>query len=153
MTWPPCQRVVRADVPPSFQVRGINAPLFLSWPNAALNGSADYSVDFSAVLCCGETLADVAFSVSGGTLGWSGKPTFTAGIATAWITWVTAGAQTVEVTALTSTGRTVSVTANITVLPVPALLSGKPQAIAPNILTLPDGTPLTTDAGSALLSQ
>ncbi|MBF0858142.1 hypothetical protein HKD24_02810 [Gluconobacter sp. LMG 31484] len=153
MTWAPCQRVVKADVPPSFRVRGISAPVLLCWPGAFLNSAADYSVDFSGQLCCEETLTNAAFAVSGGVIGWSGKPTFTEAIATAWITWVAAGPQSVEVTAVTSGGRTLSAIIQITVLSSNALLAGQDQAVAPNVLTLPDGTRITTAAGNDLLAQ
>ncbi|MBF0851073.1 hypothetical protein HKD27_09090 [Gluconobacter sp. R75690] len=153
MTWAPCRRIVRADVPFAFRVRGINAPLLLCWPDTFLNGSADYSIDFASQLCCGEVLVDAAFSVSGGSLGWSGKPTYTATIATAWVTWTMAGIQQIEVTVLTSEGRSLSTLVQINVKPIAALLSGGSPSSAPNILTLPDGTPLLTESGRSLLTQ
>lgn len=153
MTVTPCARIVGAAIPPAMRLRGICADALLCWPDTCLNAGADYSVDFSSQLCCDETLANAAFALSGATLGWSGKPTFSGGIASAWINWISTGQKVIQVTVLTSGGRSLSANVTINVLPEVALLSPVSPSVAPNILTLPDGTPLTTDTGSDLLSQ
>ncbi|GAN91477.1 hypothetical protein Gbfr_040_003 [Gluconobacter frateurii M-2] len=150
MTWPPCRRIVRADVPPSFQVRGINAPLFLSWPNAALNGSADYSVDFSGVLCCGDKIQEAAVSAPGGSVVW--VTVFAGTLATAWITWTSTGLQSVEVTILTTSGATITVDVSIVVRSESALINGDHAGYPPNALILSDGTLLETAAGAQILT-
>ncbi|QDH17391.1 hypothetical protein [Swingsia samuiensis] len=146
-------RTVRITPQPSFRIRGLDAKVDLFWPTATLGSGADYHVDFSDHLCCDETLVKVAFSLAGGVLGWSGKPTFGLKTAAAWITWTAKGKQMVEVTALTSGGRSLTAFVHIHISPQPSLLSGDDTLLAPNILTLPDGTPLTTDRGHDLLSQ
>ncbi|MFT8354124.1 MAG: hypothetical protein ABF617_05920 [Gluconobacter japonicus] len=147
------ERCVSLQPLSSFRVRGLYSPINLQWPDAHLNSSADYSVDFSSQLCCDETLSNAAFALSGATLGWSGKPTFSGGVASAWINWTATGQQAIQVTVLTTGGRSLSANVTINVLPEVALLPPASPAVAPNILTLPDGTPLTTDTGSDLLSQ
>lgn len=151
--WSPCRRIVRADVPPVFRVRGINAPLLLCWPNAALGGGADYSVDFSSQISCGDVIVSAAFSVSGGALGWGGSPTYTTAMASAWITWSVLGPQTVAVTVLTRGGVSLSAVISIVVVSPAALIAASAPAVAPNVLTLPDGTPLLSTTGRPLLTQ
>lgn len=148
MTWPPCQRIVRADVPPSFQVRGINAPLFLSWPNAALNGSADYSVDFGALICCDDRIVEVEFATAGGQIAWT---SIFGALATAWIAWLAPGPQTVLSTVRTSSGQVLTVSVSIAVQQAASLIAPTIPALPPNAITLggvsfPDasGAPLVT---------
>lgn len=133
MTWSPCQRIVRADVPPSFQVRGINAPLFLSWPNAALNGSADYSVDFGALICCDDRIVEVEFATTGGQIAWT---SIFGALATAWIAWLAPGPQDVIATIRTTRGQVLTVSVSIAVQQTASLISPGLPPYAPNAFRL-----------------
>ncbi|AAW62159.1 phage fiber-tail adaptor protein [Gluconobacter oxydans] len=148
MTWAPCRRIVRADVPPAFRVRGINAPLLLCWPNAALNSAADYSLDFAGMLCCGDRIVEAVFEASGNQIAWS---SIFGTFATAWIVWLTSGPQTVTVTARTSDGQVFTVSVSVTVQSTASLIAPDLPLLPPNAITLggvifPDasGAPLVT---------
>ena len=153
MTWTPKDRIIPSSLPTSYRIRGICPSVLLSWPDAEIGDSADYSVDFSDQLEAGETLDQVAFSVTGGVLGWGGYPAFSGMYASAWITWQEAGCQKVTVTVRTSGGRTLTTEASIKVNSDTALLPNNPPGVAPNVLTKPDGTPLLSETGSLLLVQ
>jgi len=150
MTWTPCQRIVRADVPPAFRIRGIDPCRVLCWPNAALGSGADYSVDFSAVLCCEDLIREAAFLTTGGTVSW--VSVFSGTLATVWITWTVPGAQSIEVTILTASGATITLDISILVRTEGALLNGDPPACPPNTLILSDGTVLETASGAQILT-
>ncbi|MFT8957273.1 MAG: hypothetical protein ABF917_06245 [Gluconobacter oxydans] len=144
----PCRRIVRADVPPAFRVRGINAPLLLCWPPAALNSAADYSIDFAGLLCCGDRIVEAVFAASGNQIAWS---SIFGTFATAWIIWLTSGAQTVTVTARTSDGQVFTVSVTVTVQSMASLIAPRLPLLPPNTITLggvsfPDasGAPLVT---------
>lgn len=151
MTWTPCQRIVRADIPPSLRLRGISSDVMLCWPNAALNGAADYSVDFSGQICCDDEIREAAFSVQGGTPAW--VSVFGGKLATAWISWTASGPQSVEVTALTASGATLTVRVAIVVLTDAALLPADAQIQPPNTLLLSDGTELLLSDDLTLLTN
>lgn len=136
----PCGRTERRFLAPNSQTR--------SWPSSCIGSGADYGVDFSALLCGDDCLTKVAFSVPGGALGWSGFPTIFGNIAVAWINWTQAGVWQVEVTALTVSGASITVLVTIAVSGTQALLFPTPPDIAPNVLSLTDGTYLElTDGG------
>ncbi|MFT8978748.1 hypothetical protein [Gluconobacter oxydans] len=148
MIWAPCRRIVRADVPPAFRVRGINAPLLLCWPSAALNSAADYSIDFAGLLCCGDRIVEVVFEASGNQIAWS---SIFGTFATAWIVWLTSGAQTVTVTVRTSDGQVFTVSVTVIVQSTTSLIAPRLPLLPPNAITLggvsfPDasGAPLVT---------
>ncbi|MFT8346618.1 hypothetical protein [Gluconobacter oxydans] len=148
MIWAPCRRIVRADVPPAFRVRGINAPLLLCWPPTALNSAADYSLDFSGLLCGGDRIVEVVFEASGNQIAWS---SIFGTFATAWIVWLTSGLQTVTVTARTSDGQIFTVSVTVIVQSAASLIAPRLPLLPPNAITLggvsfPDasGAPLVT---------
>ena len=146
MTWAPCQRIVRADVPPSFRVRGISAPLLLCWPNAALGSGADYSVDFGPMLCCDDRIVRVGASTTGGTIAWT---SVFGTLATLWVQWTTSGPQTVQFSALTANGAPLDVTVSIMVGAASLLTAPVPDD-APNAFLL--GTAFLPDAaGNSLI--
>ncbi|GFE96592.1 hypothetical protein [Gluconobacter sp. Gdi] len=148
MTWTPCQRIVRADIPPSLRLRGISSDVMLCWPNAALNGAADYSVDFSGLMSCGGKIVETVFAVDGAEIAWS---SIFGGVVTAWIKWLSPGLQSVLVTVRTAAGENLTVSVSLNVQTAASLIVPALPAFAPNVLALggvcfPDasGAPLVT---------
>lgn len=135
MTWTPCQRIVRADVPPAFRIRGIDPCRVLCWPNATLGSGADYSVDFSHLLGCGGRIVRSGFSTSGGTIA---ADTISGNIVTAWIAWQSSGSQTVTVSVLTAAGDSLTVQVSVLVAPFMALLPAVLPEAPPNALAYGD---------------
>ncbi|MBS1103512.1 hypothetical protein JK202_10875 [Gluconobacter sp. Dm-62] len=141
MTWVPCQRVVRADIPLAFRIRGIEASAVICWPDTTLNGSSDYSIDFGALLCCGDRIVEVEFITGGGQIAWS---SVFGTLATAWIVWFAPGPQTVVATVRTSSGQVLTVSVGIAVQPIPSLIPPELPPYAPNAFLL--GPAIVPDA-------
>lgn len=135
MTWSPCRRIVSADVPPAFRVRGIDAPALLCWPNAALGSGADYSVDFSRLLGCDDRIVRSGFSTSGGTIA---ADTISGSIVTAWISWEVSGWQSVTASVLTASGDSLTVQVSVLVTPLMALIPADLPEVPPNALACGD---------------
>lgn len=152
--WAPCAlRIVQPVRQDAFRMRGVQQDVTIWWPDALLNGGAEYGVDFSSALCCEDILTAVSFEVPGGALGWSGQPTFTQTAAVAFITWTQPGEKTVRVSARTSRGASLTVSVHIRVADAETLLPTRPPDAAPNVLTDPSFAPLTLPDGAQLLAH
>lgn len=138
MTWRPTARIVRPGSCAAAQLRGLALQPLLAWPGSNLNGGADYSVDFSRLLGCGEAVE--SFDFDPGTAGPISWVSSYGSCVTAHITWTQAGALTVNVGVLSNMGNTYQVAVSINVSATPALVPGKPQ---PG----PDLTGLTINGG------
>ncbi len=141
MIWAPCQRIVRADVPPALRIRGFDARTVIYWPDAALNSAADYSIDFSALICPDDRIVAVEFATAGGQIAWS---SIFGPVATAWIMWISPGLQTVTVTVRTTGGQVMTLSISVTVRDTASLMSPAPQPYAPNAFLL--GSAIVPDA-------
>ncbi|KXV65654.1 hypothetical protein [Gluconobacter oxydans] len=141
MTWVPCRRIVRADVPPAFRVRGINAPLLLCWPNAALASGADYGVDFSGLLDRGERIVAAEAQCSGASIAWV---SLFGPVVALWTQWSASGSQQVMISVRTSFDVTLDTTVSIMVRPAPSLITPAVPAYAPNAFLL--GAAIVPDA-------
>lgn len=146
MTWFPCCRIVQPVNGPALRLRGLAGSLLLWWPDAVLNGGADYSVDFSPLLCDGDRIVQAVFSIGTATMAWQ---SIFGSIATAWLSWSTTGQQRVSVTALTANGDTLQATIFVNVGIVPSPLSAPAPEYAPNALFI--GAVYFPDALSAPL--
>ncbi|MBF0892214.1 hypothetical protein HKD28_12460 [Gluconobacter sp. LMG 1744] len=133
MKWTPCQRIVQAEVPVSFRVQGVIAPLLLYWPSAYLGSGADYSVDFSFLLGPSDRISVVEAIATGGQLAWSSA---FGSRATLWIQWLAAGLQTVTLSVRTALGAVLSVTVSISIICAPALIFPAGPDYAPNAFLL-----------------
>ncbi|CAI9119532.1 hypothetical protein [Brytella acorum] len=136
MTWTPCcQRTVSVIVPAAFRLRGLNAPMLLRWPSAAIGASADYSVDFRDLLCDGERIVRAEISVGdAGSLAWE---SIFGSCVTGWITWSSVGCQQVSVTAVTSEGVALTCSVGITIAGT-SLITPTPPEYAPNAYVIGD---------------
>ena len=149
MPWRSCRHRTVSLLPPrDFQVRGLTAPPFLIWPSCSLNESADYNIDFGAILRCDDRIVEVAFATSGGTIAWS---SMFGTLATAWISWTVAGSQTVDVTVRTSGGQILTASINIAVQGAVSLISFTEPDLPPNAITL-GGVPFPDASGSPLVT-
>jgi len=140
MTWRPSARIVRPGGCATANLRGMALQPLLAWPDSNINGGADYSVDFSRILDCHETIEAFEFGVTGGTVAW----TWLFGtIATAYITWTSSGPLTVNVSVASSDGNTYQAAVQIFVSPTACLTPVIPPP-------RPGGTSVTvTDASMA----
>ncbi|WP_099286613.1 hypothetical protein [Gluconobacter kondonii] len=141
MTWVPARRILRAEVPRSFQVRGTSPPIWLCWPETSLNESADYSIDFSHLLGRSDRIVEVEAMCSGGVIAWTS--TFGT-LATMWVQWLCSGAQTATLSVRTATGAVFTATASIIVRCAPQLITCDAPAYAPNAFFL--GSAIVPDA-------
>lgn len=130
MSWRPSARIVRPGGCATAQLRGMALQPMLVWPDSNINGGADYSVDFSALLSPGESVQALAFDAgSAGSQSW----TYLSGTTvTAWIKWVQSGAIPVTVCALGSSGATYQAVVSITVSSTPSLVDASPPS-APGV--------------------
>ena len=147
MTWPPCQRVVRADIPPAFRIRGIDALAVICWPDAALNTAADYSIDFSALIEPDDRIVAGSLATDGGLVAWL---TNAGPVLTAWIAWDTPGQQTVTATVQTAQDRTLTVCVSIAVTVPGALMAPTLPLFSPNAAQAWGG--YVTDADGNILN-
>ncbi|MDR6182067.1 hypothetical protein [Asaia bogorensis] len=125
MTWRPSARIVRPGGCASAQLRGMALQPLLAWPDSNINGGADYSVDFSGLLGCGEAILSYDFDPgAAGSVAWLSSY---GSCVTAYITWLAAGALSVNVAVLSTLGNTYQVTVGVTVSAIPALIPSNPQ--------------------------
>ena len=125
MTWRPSARIVRPGGCATANLRGMALQPTLAWPDSNINGGADYSVDFSGLLGCGEAVLSFEFDPgASGAIAWVSSY---GSIVTAYITWVSSGALSVSVAALSTFGNTYQVEIPISVSSTPALIPSTPQ--------------------------
>lgn len=125
MTFCPGARVVCAKIPRAIVVRGLNSISSIAWPNANINGGADYSVDFSPALQDGEYIVGTPVFSTSSTATQSWVSIF-GNIATAWLTWTASGNLDVAVGVVTSLGNTYQVDVDIYVSDEAALVEPIP---------------------------
>ena len=133
MTWLPCRRITRAEVPPAFRIRGLSASAVICWPDAAVGAGADYSVDFSHLLGCSDRIVAVEAMSSGGVIAWT---SVFGTIATIWVQWLCSGQQTATLSVRTAEGSVFATAVSVTVNCAPQLISSNPPAYAPNAFLL-----------------
>lgn len=133
MRWAPCQRIVPAGVPPALRLRGLSPCVSISWPDAYLNSGADFSVDFSRLLCCSGRITQAAVQLDGGSVAWV---SIYGNLVTFWAVWSVSGMQSITVTAQSDMGETISICAAIRVLSLTALLPPIEPDYAPNAFLL-----------------
>ncbi|CDG39653.1 MULTISPECIES: hypothetical protein [Asaia] len=136
MTWRPSARIVRPGGCATANLRGMALQPLLAWPDSNINGGADYSVDFSGVLGCGEAVLSYDFDPgAAGSVAWLSSY---GSCVTAYITWLAGGALSVDVAVLSTLGNTYQVTVSISVSAVPALIPSAPQPSPGPVLPLVD---------------
>ncbi|MQR99369.1 hypothetical protein [Gluconobacter aidae] len=128
MTWAPCQRIVRADVPPSFRMRGIDTQTLLCWPPVSQGDAGDFSVEFGALLASGDSLSSLEVLTNGGIV--SAKGIFGTCV-TIWVQWLSPGQQQATVSVQTAWGEVLTVSVTILVNDIPALPEPALPTIAP----------------------
>ncbi|MBS1077852.1 hypothetical protein JK217_08820 [Gluconobacter kondonii] len=141
MTWMPCQRITRVDVPSAFRIRGLAANAVICWPDTTAGSGADYSIDFSHLLGRSDRIVEVEAMCSGGVIAWTS--TFGT-LATMWVQWLCSGAQTATLSVRTATGAVFTATASIIVRCAPQLIACDAPAYAPNAFFL--GSAIVPDA-------
>jgi len=128
MTWSPCCRIVQPVNGPALRLRGLAGLVSPSWPASNIGAGADYSVDFSPLLCGGEYVTQCSFGTTGNaTQAWTS--TF-GNVVTAWLTWTTSGLITVPVAVETSLGNVFQVDVTICLSAEAALIAPTPP-VAP----------------------
>ncbi|MCP1274825.1 hypothetical protein NKW43_14225 [Gluconobacter albidus] len=141
MTWTPCQRITRADVPPAFRIRGLAGSTVICWPDAAAGSGADYSIDFSCLLGCSDRIVAVEAVCSGGVIAWT---SMFGVMASVWVQWLCPGPQTATISVRTAEGAVFTATASIMVSCGPQLITCDAPAYAPNAFLL--GSAIVPDA-------
>lgn len=141
MIWAPCQRIARADMPPAFRIRGLDARTVICWPDTATGSGSDYSIDFSRLLGCSDRIVAVEAFCTGGMIAWA---SVFGGLATFWVQWLCSGPQTATVSVRTAEDSVLSATASIMVRCAPQIIAITPPAYAPNAFLL--GSAIVPDA-------
>lgn len=133
MTWRPSANILRPR--PGAAAGACSLPKFtLVWPNTALYGGGDYSVDFDGLLAPGEFIASFRFEV--GTAAEQAWTNLFGTIVTAWLRWKSSGLQTVTVCVLSNRGNSYQVEIAIIVDTRPTLFP-VPLPPAPETPVLP----------------
>lgn len=126
MTWRPSARIVRPGGCATANLRGMALQPLLAWPDSNINGGADYSVDFSALLAPGEIIQ--SFSFDAGSMAERAWLSSFGTIVTAFLTWTASGQNAVNVCVLSDRGNSYQVAVSIFVNATASLIGAVPPA-------------------------